>query len=141
MLPMSIFPFGHLGVGNGVNLVGRPLPGVAALPWEASRGGPSGAANPISARPWGDSRPVPGGWGQDINPFHARAGSLEQIRDGWKRRRRSTDTVNLLYPFDVDRSPCVRWNRAAVQPDNDPIADAPPERTGHRDCHARNTRQ
>src|SRR3546814_16898331 len=75
------------------------------------------AANPISARPWGDSRPVPGGWGQDINPFHARAGSLEQIRVGWNRRRRSTDPVNLLYPFEVDRIHVVRWTRAAVPPD------------------------
>src|SRR3546814_20847385 len=28
---------------------------------------------------------------------------LEQIRVGWNRRRRSTDPVNLLYPFEVDR--------------------------------------
>src|SRR3546814_18414341 len=29
--------------------------------------------------------------------------SLEQIRVGWNRQRRSTDPVNLLYPFEVDR--------------------------------------
>src|SRR3546814_7125996 len=29
--------------------------------------------------------------------------SLEQIRVGCNRRRRSTDPVNLLYPFEVDR--------------------------------------
>src|SRR3546814_9119335 len=28
---------------------------------------------------------------------------MEQIRVGWNRRRRSTDPVNLLYPFEVDR--------------------------------------
>src|SRR3546814_1356643 len=33
---------------------------------------------------------------------------LEQIRVGWNRRRRSTDTVNLLYPFEVDRIHVVR---------------------------------
>src|SRR3546814_5317831 len=32
---------------------------------------------------------------------------LEQIRVGWNRRRRSTDPVNLLYPFEVDRSCCL----------------------------------
>src|SRR3546814_16850851 len=33
---------------------------------------------------------------------------LEQIRVGWTRRRRSTDPVNLLYPFEVDRIHVVR---------------------------------
>src|SRR3546814_17038555 len=33
---------------------------------------------------------------------------LEQIRVGWNRRRRSTDPVNLLYPFEVDRIHVVR---------------------------------
>src|SRR3546814_11783033 len=33
---------------------------------------------------------------------------LEQIRFGWNRRRRSTDPVNLLYPFEVDRIHVVR---------------------------------
>src|SRR3546814_8290154 len=46
---------------------------------------------------------------------------LEQIRVGWNRQRRSTDPVNLLYLFEVDRIHVVRWNRAAVPPDNDPI--------------------
>src|SRR3546814_10763613 len=46
---------------------------------------------------------------------------LEQIRVGWNRRRRSTDPVNLLYPFEVDRIHVVRWDRAAVPTDNDPI--------------------
>src|SRR3546814_3098240 len=30
------------------------------------------------------------------------ARALEQIRVGWNRRRRSTDPVNLLYPFEVE---------------------------------------
>src|SRR3546814_7434949 len=30
--------------------------------------------------------------------------ALEPIRVGWNRRRRSTDPVNLLYPFEVDRT-------------------------------------
>src|SRR3546814_2154381 len=42
-------------------------------------------------------------------------GALEQIRVGWNRQRRSTDPVNLLYPFEVDRI-IVRANRAAVPP-------------------------
>src|SRR3546814_17876899 len=29
--------------------------------------------------------------------------ALEQIRVGWNRRRRSTDPVNRLYPFEVDQ--------------------------------------
>src|SRR3546814_5298842 len=32
-----------------------------------------------------------------------RAATLEQIRVGWNRQRRSTDPVNLLYLFEVDR--------------------------------------
>src|SRR3546814_20313756 len=47
-------------------------------------------------------------------------GALEQIRVGWNRQRRSTDPVNLLYPFEVDRI-IVRGNRTAVPPDNHPI--------------------
>src|SRR3546814_16284000 len=42
---------------------------------------------------------------------------LEQIRVGGNRRRRSTDPVNLLYPFEVDRIHVVRRNRAAVPSD------------------------
>src|SRR3546814_9452281 len=33
---------------------------------------------------------------------------LEQLRVGWNRRRRYTDPVNLLYPFEVDRIHVVR---------------------------------
>src|SRR3546814_14474849 len=51
-----------------------------------------------------------------------RAATLEQIRVGWNRQRRSTDPVNLLYLFEVDRIHIVRWNRAAVPPDIDPIS-------------------
>src|SRR3546814_1602768 len=47
--------------------------------------------------------------------------ALEQIRVGWNRRRRSTDPVNRLYPFEVDRIHVVRWNRGAVPSDHDPI--------------------
>src|SRR3546814_18135627 len=50
---------------------------------------------------------------------------LEQIRVGWNRRRRSTDPVNLLYPFEVDRIHVVRWNRGAVQSYHHPIEAAP----------------
>src|SRR3546814_8940316 len=46
---------------------------------------------------------------------------LEQIRVGWNRQSRSTDPVNLLYPFEVDRIHVVRWNRGAVPSDHDPI--------------------
>src|SRR3546814_15985293 len=41
---------------------------------------------------------------------------LEQIRVGWNRRRRSTDPVNLLYPFEVDRIDVVRSRRSAAGP-------------------------
>src|SRR3546814_721191 len=37
------------------------------------------------------------------------------------RLQRSTDPVNLLYPFEVDRIHVVRRNRGAVPSDNDPI--------------------
>src|SRR3546814_6282062 len=49
------------------------------------------------------------GPGAGGHPGHRRrakgrpARQLEQIRVGWNRRRRSTDPVNLLYPFEVDR--------------------------------------
>src|SRR3546814_6311123 len=36
---------------------------------------------------------------------------LEQIGVGWNRRRRSTDPVNLHYPFEVDRIHVVRSGR------------------------------
>src|SRR3546814_20130056 len=54
-------------------------------------------------------------------PCADRPRGLEQIRVGWNRRRRSTDPVNLLCLFEVDRI-VVRWDRGAVPPDNDPIS-------------------
>src|SRR3546814_3731321 len=45
--------------------------------------------------------------------------ALEQIRVGWNRRRRSTDPVNRLYPFEVDRIHVVRWTRGAVPSDHE----------------------
>src|SRR3546814_9042395 len=47
--------------------------------------------------------------------------ALEQIRVGWHRRRRSTDPVNRLYPFEVDRIHVVIWYRGAVPSAHDPI--------------------
>src|SRR3546814_16301931 len=82
---------------------------------------------------------VRGGPAAGAAPPGAGAGELEQIRVGWNRRRRSTDPVNLLYPFEVDRIHIVRWNRAAVPSDHDPISPlrvtryaqpAAPARTG-----------
>src|SRR3546814_18750540 len=60
---------------------------------------------------------VRGGPAAGAAPPGAGAGELEQIRVGWNRRRRSTDPVNLLYPFEVDRIHIVRWNSAAVPSD------------------------
>src|SRR3546814_14441895 len=47
--------------------------------------------------------------------------TLEQIRVGWNRQRRSTAPVNLLYPFEVDRIHFFNLNRGTVPPDNTPI--------------------
>src|SRR3546814_10305715 len=44
------------------------------------------------------------------------SGRLEQIRVGWNRRRRSTDPVNLLYPFEVDRIHLVRSEEHTSEP-------------------------
>src|SRR3546814_7696240 len=64
-----------------------------------------------------EARPSVGWQG---GPCADRPRGLEQIRDGWNRRRRSTDPVNLLCLFEVDRI-VVRWNRGAVPPDHAPI--------------------
>src|SRR3546814_11920763 len=40
---------------------------------------------------------------------------LEQIGVGWNRRRRSTDPVNLHYPFEVDRIHVVRSGRRSEE--------------------------
>src|SRR3546814_11030114 len=45
-------------------------------------------------------------------PCADRPRGLEQIRVGWNRRKRSTDPVNLLCLFEVDRI-VVRLNRGA----------------------------
>src|SRR3546814_17377872 len=53
---------------------------------------------------------------------------LEQIRVGWNRRRRSTDPVTLLYPFEVDRIHVVRSNLAPVPPVTEPTTNRLPTR-------------
>src|SRR3546814_8013251 len=50
--------------------------------------------------------------------------ALEQIRVGWNRRRRSTDPVNRLYHFEVDRIHVGSWNRGAGSSDHDPIQES-----------------
>src|SRR3546814_451382 len=47
-------------------------------------------------------------------PCADRPRGLEQIRVGWNRRRRSTDPVNLLCLFEVERI-VVRWNRGGAR--------------------------
>src|SRR3546814_1466603 len=54
-------------------------------------------------------------------PCADRPRGLEQIRVGWNRRRRSTDPVNPLCLFEVDRTG-FRRNRGAVPPDHDRIS-------------------
>src|SRR3546814_11887108 len=54
------------------------------------------------------------------NPRRAPS-TLEQIRAGGNRRRRSTHPMNLLYPFEVDRIHVGRPQRAATPSNHAPI--------------------
>src|SRR3546814_9178270 len=47
--------------------------------------------------------------------FRPAAPCLEQIRGGWNRQRRSTDPVNLLYPFEVEAPPRSEEHTSELQ--------------------------
>src|SRR3546814_19318257 len=71
---------------------------------------PVGAA-PAARRCGGRRVPGRGGLARGSRLSSRFFGPLEQIRVGWNRQRRSTDPVNLLYPFEVGRIPVVSWNQ------------------------------